>query len=45
MKSFTATGSDPDKPERFLGYMVPSIEEVNITTSIMLNDILSSAVG
>lgn len=31
MKSFTATSSDPDKPERFLGYMVPSTEEVDIT--------------
>ncbi|XP_057527318.1 protein PAF1 homolog [Amaranthus tricolor] len=29
MKSFTATGSDPDKPERFLGYMVPSTEELS----------------
>lgn len=29
MKSFTATSSDPDKPERFLGYMVPSTEELS----------------
>ncbi|KAL2940238.1 Protein PAF1-like protein [Bienertia sinuspersici] len=29
MKSFTATGSDPEKPERFLGYMVPSTEEIS----------------
>ncbi|XP_021749609.1 protein PAF1 homolog [Chenopodium quinoa] len=29
MKSFTATGSDPDKPERFLGYMVPSTDELS----------------
>ena len=31
MKSFTATSSDPEKPERFLGYMVPSTEEVDLT--------------
>ena len=30
MKSFTAAGSDPDKPERFLGYMVPSTDEVGL---------------
>ncbi|GMH23366.1 hypothetical protein Nepgr_025209 [Nepenthes gracilis] len=29
MKSFVVTGSDPDKPERFLGYMVPSPDELN----------------
>ncbi|XP_057518716.1 protein PAF1 homolog [Amaranthus tricolor] len=29
MKSFTAAGSDPDKPERFLGYMVPSTDELS----------------
>lgn len=29
MKSFTASGSDPDKPERFLGYMVPSQDELS----------------
>lgn len=29
MKSFTAAGPDPDKPERFLGYMVPSTDELS----------------
>lgn len=29
MKSFTASSSDPDKPERFLGYMVPSQDELS----------------
>lgn len=28
MKSFVGTGSEPDKPERFLGYMVPSQDEI-----------------
>lgn len=29
MKSFTAPGSDPNNPERFLGYMVPSQDELS----------------
>ncbi|XP_057959494.1 protein PAF1 homolog [Malania oleifera] len=29
MKSFVATGSDPDKPEKFLAYMVPSLNELS----------------
>lgn len=28
MKSYVASGSDPAKPEKFLAYMVPSIDEV-----------------
>ncbi|KNA10638.1 hypothetical protein SOVF_142490 [Spinacia oleracea] len=29
MKSFTAAGFDPENPERFLGYMVPSTDELS----------------
>lgn len=28
MKSFVATGSDADKPDKFLAYMVPAPNEV-----------------
>lgn len=28
MKSYVATGSDPANPEKFLAYMVPSVDEV-----------------
>eukprot|EP00252_Welwitschia_mirabilis_P018382 TRINITY_DN4085_c0_g1_i1.p1 TRINITY_DN4085_c0_g1~~TRINITY_DN4085_c0_g1_i1.p1 ORF type:complete len:791 (+),score=217.66 TRINITY_DN4085_c0_g1_i1:603-2975(+) len=28
MKSFTHVGSDPSKPDKFLGYMVPALEEL-----------------
>ncbi|XP_074312500.1 protein PAF1 homolog [Silene latifolia] len=29
MKSFTAPGSDPSKPDRFLGYMAPTLDELS----------------
>lgn len=39
IKSYKVTGSDPANPEKFLAYMVPSPDEVDMLCVLYVHDI------